>query len=132
MRIVLALLLLVALSACPAAINPQTVAAQTIAAVANAAGVTLAAAMRGEGNAAIASSTTADEARARIDAIETRWAPVWAAYDALALAHDAYATALEAGTVPDAAEVARLYCALRAVAAGVAVSLPDNPAGACP
>lgn len=57
---------------------------------------------------------SADEARAAVDAVKARWAPVWTAWDALAAAQDGWATAIEQGGDASAAlgGLKAAYCSL--------------------
>lgn len=98
MRRLLVLLLVALCCGCtPAAIHAQAAAANAIAVAGNSALPLLAASYEREGLAAIARSTTQEQARAELVDVKARWAPTWAAWEALRAAHAAWATALEAG-----------------------------------
>lgn len=58
-----------------------------------------------------------DDARAAIDTVKTKWAPIWKAWETLRIAHDGWSTAIESGGNYVAALVGlkNAYCALRAV-----------------
>lgn len=129
-RVVRAMLAILALTlaACgPSAIQVQATAADRIAVVANSAGDTLAEQYAREGEALIESAGSKQEALDLLEAHRAKWRPTWRAWDAVAAAHDAYATALERGRV-DAALVEQLreaWCEAVPLVEGVGVSLPE-------
>lgn len=47
-----------------------------------------------------------------LDAVDARWAPVWAAWDAFSVARDVYEEARISGGMPNAQTLERAYCAL--------------------
>lgn len=111
----------------------QTVAASMLATTVNDALPALTAAYQAEGDRAIDAAPTQDEARKARDAVRARWAPVWKAWDAVRVAQNAWATALESGTAQDVSRTAgalqAAYCGLRAAAPSVA--LPEVPGFGC-
>uniref|UniRef100_A0A6M3INU5 Uncharacterized protein n=1 Tax=viral metagenome TaxID=1070528 RepID=A0A6M3INU5_9ZZZZ len=112
----------------PAALDLQARAADVVARSANAALPALVEAYQAEGEEVVARCDSLDEARAGLDAVRARWAPVWSAWDALETVHELWETTLEAGG--DAAviwpSVLRAYCGLRLALDGRA-ELPDVP-----
>ena len=126
--ILLAALLVLLCTCTPQA---QAVAADTVATVANAAIDPLLTAYEAEGNAAIQRAETVEELMLAIPATRDRWQPVWAALRAFAIAHDAWATALERGQDGDLAAVQAAWCALRAMALEFGVRVGDFPVIGC-
>lgn len=127
------LLLVMPLVGCTsAATQTQAVAADTVARVTNATLPSLVEAYDQEGLAAIEASDSRDEAEYRLELVREKWRPVWEALEVFASVHDAWATALEAGTdtAAIAAEVRDAYCTLRG-AALPSVELPDYPVIPC-
>lgn len=100
----------------------QSVAASSLAVAANRAYPKLQAAYRAEGDRAIDAAPTQAEARAALAVVRERWAPVWRAWDAVRLAQDAWATALESGASAD--DVARTVVALQAAYCGLRAATP--------
>lgn len=83
-----------------------------------------------EGDAAIPAPNR-ETSDAQLAAVKERWKPVWDAIEAFAVAHDRWATAIEAGGAVDAEGVLTAFCKL----AGLAkpwLELPDIPGVACP
>lgn len=60
---------------------------------------------------------TQDDANAALAVVKARWKPIWAAWDALSVAQDAWADALETGGAlgPPLKALKEAYCQLRAV-----------------
>jgi hypothetical protein len=50
-----------------------------------------------------------------LDAVDARWAKIWDAWDALAVARDDYEAVQKTGRVPDAQQLERTYCAFMAL-----------------
>jgi len=92
----------------------QVHVADSMAEAANAALPILVQTFKLEGREAIAEAKTEQEARQAIQAIEEKWKPVWDAWEALRIAEDAWATALEQGSDERAAlaAVRKAYCGL--------------------
>ena len=126
--IILATLLVLCCTCGPKA---QVVAADTVATVANAAIDPLLTAYEADGNAAIQNAQTVEELMLAIPATRERWEPVWAALRVFAIAHDAWATALEQGQEGDLAAVQAAWCALRAAALEFGVRVGDFPVIGC-
>lgn len=104
--------------------SPTT--AQILVKVANASNPLLLEAYRQEGLAALDSvkceqgPTICDEAtQTALAAVDARWAPVWAAWDAFVAARDIYSATQEYGQEPDIKDLQRTYCDLLVV-------LPDE------
>lgn len=135
LRFLVLLVLAASLLACSGRLpEPEIVAAHMLGRATNEAIVELAAVERAEGSAEIQDSQTAPEARARLAAVEERWAPIWSAVEAFREAHDAYVDALEGSLrVPDSlvAPLRTTYCLVR-VEARRSVILPDFPGEPCP
>lgn len=53
--------------------------------------------------------------KAATDYVDSSWEPVWASWDALKAARDAYAEAKELGVPPDTETLERAYCAFLAI-----------------
>ena len=127
-RILLAALLVLCCTCGPRA---QVVAAQTVATVANAAIDPLMTAYEAEGDAAIQNAQTVEELMSAIPTVQERWEPLWQALRAFAIAHDAWATALEQGQEGDLEAVQAAWCALRAMALEFGVRVGDFPVIGC-
>lgn len=106
---------LFALSCGPTALQLQARVADSVARTANAALPSVTAQYRGEALAAVEAAADKAGAQAAFEAVEERWEPVWAAWDAFAAAEGAWATAIESGKVTPAVieEVIAGYCELR-------------------
>jgi hypothetical protein len=102
------LCLAVALSACGP--RAEAVAADTIARAVNAATASLAETYAQQGEQLIAAAKTRATAETLLVDHRERWKPVWLAVDALSVAHDEVATAIEAGR-PAHGEVAMMRAA---------------------
>lgn len=114
---------------------PEVVAAHVVGRQTNEAIDELAVTMRAEGMVEIRDSVTADEARERLERVEARWAPVWAAVEAFREAHGDYADALEGkGDMRPEHLLPVLrasYCVVR-LEARASVTMPDFPGEPCP
>jgi hypothetical protein len=95
--------------------------ADSVAEAANAALPILVERYRQEGFRAIdavkASGGNADDAKAAVEAVRAKWAPIWKAWETLSVAQDAWADALESGGDGGATVEAlkEAYCGLRGV-----------------
>jgi hypothetical protein len=58
-----------------------------------------------------------DDANAALEVVKAKWKPIWDAWEALSIAQDAWATALETGgdTGPALKALKKAYCELRGV-----------------
>lgn len=129
----LAVMALAIAIAAPGCTQRQAQTAATVttesAAVAGSVGVRLlAAAEQVEGLREVERSTSLDDARARLAAVEARYEGAWMALDALAVAQDVAADALEAGELPDLAALGRALCAAALAVAAFDVALPGTEA----
>jgi hypothetical protein len=79
----------------PKAIDTQAKIANDVAIAANAIAPVLLASEQAEGDKAIDAATDKATAKAALAKVEAKWAPVWVSYRAVAVAQDAWATALE-------------------------------------
>jgi hypothetical protein len=86
---------------------------------------------RREGLRVIEASGSLAEAREGLEALEARWSVAWAALDALAVAQDIAAEALEAGEPPDLVALGRAFCSALEVLGALDVELPGVPAMGC-
>ncbi len=99
----------------------QARTADTVAQAANSALPILIERYRQEGFRAIdavkASGGSAEDAKAAVKAVKAKWEPIWAAWETLRVAQDAWADALEGGGDPAAAlgALKEAYCGLRQV-----------------
>lgn len=119
----LLVLLLPGLLSCSAtALQTQETAARALAVSVNTVSAKLATTYETELTAAVEAPDRATS-DAQVLAVVERWAPVWAALDAFAAAHDAWYDAIDRGGTPDPASVLTAYCALRVAVGGLA-SLP--------
>lgn len=129
---ILALLLLVT-GCTDAALQIQAQAANSVAQTANAALPILLERYRQEGLRAIDvvkdAGGTADEARAAVDAVKAKWAPVWKAWETLRVAQGAWADTIaggaDAGSTLEALRDA--YCGLIQVWPKDIVAVPLGP-----
>ncbi len=122
MRMLYALFVFMALTfaGCgPGALELQTRAANQVALAANAVAPVLITSEQVEGDRAIDAAADKAAARAQLAAVEAKWAPIWTAYKALAVAQDQWATALEKG-----GDTAAAVEALRASFCKLKVLLP--------
>jgi hypothetical protein len=110
----------------------EAVAADTIAQAADETSTALAETYALRGEALVSSARSRDEALSLLADHRARWRPVWEAIDALAAAHDAWATGLEAGrSSPEAVAALRAAaCDVAAAARGVDAS-PGKLASMC-
>lgn len=117
---------LVLLAGCPdAALRAQTAAANTMGAAAVMAAKTartIATAQLDECDRL----PSMDETRACALSVEADWEPVWAALTVYAEAHDAWASAIESGGVPEFGAVTGAFCALVVALDGAGVEVPDG------
>lgn len=90
-------------------------------------------AYRLDGLRAIRSAANAAEVDAALDRVRKRWAPIWASWDGVVAAHDAWARTIEARGDPVATGAAArdAYCRLRASAPAFDVRLPQFPVVPC-
>jgi hypothetical protein len=79
----------------PKAIDVQSKVANDVALAANAIAPVLLTSEQAEGDKAIDAATDKAAARVALAKVEAKWAPVWVSYRAVAVAQDAWATALE-------------------------------------
>lgn len=110
----------------PTAIQTQATAANTIARAANASTASLAETYTLRGEALIDGSSSRNEALALLQAHREQWRPVWAAIDALASAHDLWATSLESGigSAEAAAALMAAWCDLAEAVRAVGERVP--------
>lgn len=92
--------------------HPDAATATIVTSVLDKVGSALLKQYEAEGQKAVMMATSRDEAEALVQAVDLRWAPVWQAWDALALEHDTYATAIENGIHVDPYMVYRSWCHL--------------------
>lgn len=85
------------------------------------------------GMAVIALQPDRESAAAAIAEYRRRWAPVWAGYDALKAAHDAWQDTISAkgDPMPSAVAARKAFCELRVAALEVSLKLPDFPVLRC-
>lgn len=120
----------VAVAGCaPSARQTQAVTASAIAVVVNTSVDALLVEAESREMAIVRDAQDRDTAEAGLTADRARWAPVWAAVDALAVAHDQWATALETGGTIDPQATEEAFCDLRRVAREF-LEIPD-PLGLC-
>jgi hypothetical protein len=82
-----------------------------------------------EGDKAIANSKTEAEARTRIEQIKADWKLVWASWETLRVAQDAWAKALEDGgdTAATLKALGEAYCGLQKVWPKQIKAIPLGP-----
>ncbi len=85
------------------------------------------------GMAVIALQPDRESAAVAIEEYRKRWQPVWAGYDALKAAHDAWQDTIEAkgDPLPSAVAARKAFCELRVAALSVELKLPDFPVLRC-
>lgn len=114
-RALVLLAVLLAVGCTDAARQIQVQTAEATAAGANAGLPLLVERYRAKGLEIIDKAETRDEAEKKLAVLDAEWAPVWAAWEGLRIAQDAWATALEdGGELGGALEAVKVaYCGLR-------------------
>jgi len=126
----LGVIVLLALGGCDAgALQIQAQTANAVASAANAGLPVLVERYKSEGDAAIERAATRAEAETGVAAVKERWAPVWAAWEALRVAEDGWAVAIEQGGDLGAAiqGLSVAYCGLVAVWPEDIPAIPLSP-----
>lgn len=121
MRLYLLVLFVLAAACNNAGLQIQAHAADSVAEASNAALPILVQRYRDEGFRELeqvkADGGTVSDARRAIERVKANWAPIWSAWEMLAVAQDGWATTIESGgdQAVALAELKRAYCGLRAV-----------------
>ena len=129
-RIFKVLLLVLCLGGCDmSARQIQAHTADGVAQAANAALPILLDRYRQDGLDAIAKAETKADAEAALAAVKTRWEPLWKSWEAVRIAQNSWASALEAGkgTAAALAAVRSAYCGLQEVWPATITALPVVP-----
>jgi len=128
--LVIVAVLLVVAGCGPTARQIQAQTADSVAEAANASLPILVQRYRDEGFRELerikAAGGSADDARDAVDVVKAKWRPVWDAWEALRVAQDAWATALEEGgnTAGALVGLKKAYCGLQSVWPGDIPAVP--------
>ena len=112
-----------------AALQIQAQTANAVAGAANAGLPVLVERYKAEGDAAIEKAATRAEAETGVAAVKDRWSPIWSAWEALRVAEDGWAVAIEQGGDLGAAihGLSVAYCGLVAVWPADIPAIPLSP-----
>lgn len=112
-----------------AALQIQAQTANAVAAAANAGLPVLVERYKAEGDVAVAKAATRAEAETGVAAVKERWSPIWSAWEALRVAEDGWALAIEQGGDLGAAiqGLSVAYCGLVAVWPEDIPAIPLSP-----